>query len=129
MKDFVDFETEKDSEIKLEQVPKAKKALSAVRSILTNKYLLATLAFIVIMLFFDKNDVFTTIERKKQVTELEQSKSHYIQELTELKEIRKNLETDPATIEKLAREKYLMKRTNEDIFLTEDNSKKENKVE
>jgi len=129
MKDFVDFETEKDSEIKLEQVPKAKKTLSAVSAIITNKYLLATLAFVVIMLFFDKNDVFTTFERKKQVTELEQSKAHYIQELTELKEIRKSLETDPAIIEKLAREKYLMKRTNEDIFLTEDNSKKENKVE
>lgn len=129
MKDFVDFESDKDSEIKQQQAPKAKKALSFIARIFTNKFLLATIAFIVIMLFFDKNDIFTTINRKKQVQELEQSKTHYIQELNELKEIRKNLETDPATIEKLAREKFLMKRANEDIFLTEDNSKKENKSE
>lgn len=72
------------------------------------------------MFFLDKNDVITTMERRKELQELEMSREHYKKELADLQKIKTNLETDPVVIEKLAREKYLMKRDNEDIFLTED---------
>lgn len=121
MKQFVDFVTEKEPVI--QSAPKKRKALSKVSRFLTNKYLIAAVAFLGVMLFLDKNDLLTTMERSKELNDLNQSKEHYIQELSELKKIKTDLETDPIVIEKLAREKYLMKRANEDIFVTEDKTK------
>lgn len=122
MEEFVDFVAEKEPV--LEQKPPVKrKALSKISRFLTNKFFVATIAFLAVMFFLDKNDVITTFERRKELNDLDQSKEHYTQELVELRKIKSNLENDPAVIEKLAREKYLMKRDNEDIFLTEDQAK------
>lgn len=118
MEEFVDFITEKEPEVQLRQ-PRARKALTKIGKFVTNKFFIATVAFLAVMLFLDKNDFLTTMERSKELRELEMSKEHYKKELTELQRIKTNLESDPVTIEKLAREKYLMKRDNEDIFLTE----------
>ena len=117
MEEFVDF-VEREPE--LEQAPKKRKAISKVSAFLTNKYLIASAGFLAVMFFLDKNDFFTTMERRNELNALNQSKEHYMQELSELNKIKADLETDPVVIEKLAREKYLMKRENEDIFLTED---------
>ncbi|WP_018628219.1 FtsB family cell division protein [Niabella aurantiaca] len=122
MEEFVDFVPEKEPA--QETVPqRPRKALSKISRFLTNKFLLATVGFLAIMLFLDKNDLFSIIERSKELHDLELSKDHYNKELIGLHKIKNDLETDPATIEKLAREKYLMKRSNEDIFLTEDQTK------
>ncbi|MBO9592059.1 MAG: septum formation initiator family protein [Niabella sp.] len=122
METFVDFVPEKEPA--QEAAPqKPRKALSKISRFLTNKFFLATLGFLAIMLFLDKNDLFSIMERRKELNDLELSKEHYNKELIELHKIKNDLETDPATIEKLAREKYLMKRNNEDIFLTEDQTK------
>ncbi|MCH5687199.1 septum formation initiator family protein [Niabella sp. W65] len=75
------------------------------------------------MLFLDKNDLITTMDRREELQNLNQSKEHYLQELSELRKVKADLENDPVIIEKLAREKYLMKRENEDIFVTEDKTK------
>ena len=122
MAEFVDFVIEKEPDI--EQLPRKRKALGRLSSFLTNKFLLASLGFIAIMFFLDKNDIISTLERRKELSNLEQSKQHYQQELQELRTIKSDLETDPVIIEKLAREKYLMKRENEDNFLTEENKEK-----
>lgn len=126
MEEFVDFVTEKEPEVQ-PRPPRAKRALSKIGRFLTNKFFIATVAFLAVMFFLDKNDIITTMERKKELHSLEQSREHYKKELTDLQKIKTNLETDPAVIEKLAREKYLMKRDNEDVFLTEDmaNQKKQ----
>lgn len=122
MEEFVDFVTEKEPEVQ-PRPPRARRALSKIGRFLTNKFFVATVAFLAVMLFLDKNDLITTLERKKELHSLEQSREHYKKELSDLQKIKTNLETDPAIIEKLAREKYLMKRDNEDIFLTEDMTK------
>ncbi len=121
MEQFVDFVTEKEPVVTA--APKKRKTLNSISRFVTNKYLIASIAFLGIMLFLDKNDLLTTMERRKELNDLNQSKEHYIQELSELRKIKTDLETDPITIEKLAREKYLMKRDNEDIFVTEDKTK------
>ena len=93
------------------------KLLTHIPAWLRNKYFIALAAFAVIMLFLDKNDIFTTMARKQELHDLEQSKIHYTQEIKELTTIRDNLTQDPKTIEKYARERYLMKRDNEDLFI------------
>ena len=82
---------------------------------LRNKYFIALAAFAVIMLFLDKNDIFTARARNQELRELQQSKVHYTNEINELTKIKEGLTQDPKTIEKYARENYLMKRDNEDL--------------
>lgn len=61
--------------------------------------------------------MFDQLDRRNELRELEQSKAHYTREIaTERKEL-EALKNNPATLEKYAREKYFMKRDNEEIFL------------
>ncbi len=84
---------------------------------LKNKYTIAFLSFLAVILFFDKNDFFTRRARDKELRELMQSKAYYQKEIaTEQKEL-DQLKNNPATLEKYAREKYLMKKDNEDLFI------------
>lgn len=101
------------------------KLLNSIPAWLKNKYLIALGVFAVIMLFFDKNDVFTQSARKKQLKELQESKQYYTGRIaTERKEL-EELKSNPGTLEKYAREKYLMKRDNEDLYLIPENTAKE----
>ncbi len=93
------------------------KLLTHIPAWLKNKYLIAIAVFAVIMLFLDKNDLYTQVARNKELKDLQQSKKHYTQEISELKAIKTNLEKDPRTIEKYARENYFMKKDNEDVFI------------
>jgi len=93
------------------------KLLTHIPSWLKNKYFISLAAFIAILFFFDKNDVFTQYARHKELRELQQSKQHYSSQIaTESKEL-EQLKSNPATLERYAREKYLMKRDNEDLFI------------
>lgn len=91
--------------------------LSHIPSWLKNKYFIALAGFFVIMFFLDKNDVFTSMARKRELKALEESRIHYTNEINELQQVKDNLTQDPKTIEKFARENYLMKRDNEDLFI------------
>lgn len=48
---------------------------------------------------------------------LKDSKTYYTQEIEKERKISEELQSDPTTIEKYAREKYMMKRDNEDLFI------------
>jgi cell division protein FtsB len=93
------------------------KFLGRTISVLRNKFLLATTAFVVWMLFFDRNDVFTQMERRSELKELRQSKQYFEKQIAENREFSKDLQFNASAIEKYAREKYLMKRDNEDLFI------------
>ena len=93
------------------------KPLSHIPSWLRNKYFIATAAFCVVMLFLDKNDIFTQIGRRKKLHNLQTSKAYFTKENEALRKETEALKHDPQSIEKLAREKYLMKRENEELFL------------
>jgi len=90
---------------------------------LKNKYLLTALGFTVWILFFDARDFITSHFRERgELMKLEQSKKYYEQQIAATKQELEQLKSNPALLEKYAREKYLMKRDNEDLFLIrEDN--------
>jgi len=93
------------------------KLLTHIPAWLKNKYLIALGVFAAILLFFDKNDVFTQAARKRQLRDVQESKQYYTDRIaTERKEL-EELKSNPGTLEKYAREKYLMKRDNEDLFI------------
>jgi len=95
-----------------------------IPAFLRNKFVLATLSFVIWMLFFDRNDVFTQMERKSELNQLKQSKQYFEKQITENRKFSKDLQFNASAIEKYAREKYLMKRDNEDLFIIQPLEKK-----
>ncbi|MBL7722636.1 MAG: septum formation initiator family protein [Chitinophagaceae bacterium] len=101
------------------------KLLTHIPSWIRNKYFISFAAFCVVVLFLDKNDFFTQLDRRKELKELQQNKQYYTTQITAERKELEALKTNPATLEKYAREKYLMKRDNEELFLV---SEKPDKV-
>ncbi len=71
------------------------------------------------MLFFDKNDIFSQMERKKELRDLETGTAFYKKEIESISKQLTELRTNPYALEKYTREQLLMKKNGEDIFITE----------
>lgn len=83
----------------------------------SNKYILALSVFIVLMLFIDHNNIFTQFGHKKQLNELLAGKKYYQQQIDKTKKNLSDLQNNSAALEKYAREKFLLKKDNEDVFV------------
>ena len=97
--------------------------MKKIANILTNKYLVASVFFVVWMLFFDQRDFFLQRERKAELDKVEAAKKYYQDEIFNTKSQLENLQNNPASIEKFARERYLLKRDGESLYLFEDSAK------
>ena len=96
------------------------KFLSNIPSWLKNKYILTLIAFVVWITYFDAKDLLTQRERTNELEKLQESKAYFSSETEKEKKALEELKSNPAAIEKLAREKYLMKKDNEDLFIIQD---------
>lgn len=97
--------------------------MSRLKSIITNKYLISGIAFVVWMAFFDRNDITLQLKRMHELNKLQQSEKLMNKQIADTREELDLLKTNPQTLEKYAREKYLMKKDNEDLFIiTSDSS-------
>ena len=94
--------------------------LKKIFSILFNKYLLTTVAFIVWMIFFDSNNLITRNKLQATLDSLNQVKHYYLQDIKQDSAMYQGLLRDSNQLERFAREKYLMKRDHEDLFLVVD---------
>ncbi|HTQ65248.1 MAG TPA: septum formation initiator family protein [Puia sp.] len=89
-----------------------------IPSWLKNKYFLTAACFTIWILFIDDRDFITThFRHQKELKKLELSKKYFEEQIAATKHELEQLKSDPATLEKYAREKYYMKRDNEDVFL------------
>ncbi|HNU87204.1 MAG TPA: septum formation initiator family protein [Ferruginibacter sp.] len=93
------------------------KFLTHIPSWLKNKYLLAGAFFVIWMLFFDPKDIPSGFERKQKLNELQNSEQHLDDLITDSQKELQLLKNDAQSIEKYAREKYMMKKDNEDLFI------------
>ncbi len=91
--------------------------LSGTFSVIKNKYVIALLFFIVWMSFFDPKDWPLIAGRKEKLRDLQKSELHLSKKIAETQQELGLLKTNVQTIEKYAREKYLMKKDNEDLFI------------
>jgi cell division protein DivIC len=82
-----------------------------------NRYTLSLGCFVVWMLFFDRDDVLTQWSRQRQLDELKRSSDYYRREIVRTRGELDSVTVDPATIERIARERYLMKRDGEELFV------------
>jgi len=87
---------------------------------LTNKYILSITFFIVWMLFFDQKDFFSTLERRNELRELKHKNEYYLKEIEKSKKELIDIQSNSAALEKFAREHYMLKKDNEDIFIVEE---------
>jgi cell division protein DivIC len=89
-----------------------------IPSWLKNKYVLTALCFGVWILFIDDRDFVTTHFRHlKELHKLEARKVYFEDQILTVRKELDQLKSNPGTLEKYAREKYLMKRDNEDLFV------------
>jgi len=86
-------------------------------NIIRNKYLLTTIGIIVWLLFFDKNDVFSQMELMGKLNKLRADKTYYLAEIKNNRDAIEDLKTNKKSLERFAREKYLMKKDNEDVYV------------
>ncbi|SEL85194.1 FtsB family cell division protein [Parapedobacter koreensis] len=86
-------------------------------SIIRNKYLIAAVAFVVWMLFFDRHDVATQYDYYSQLKGLKAEKAFYTTEIERVTKTIHDLNTSPQELQRIAREKYKMKKENEDVFV------------
>jgi len=82
-----------------------------------NKYFLVSSIFLVWMVFFDRNDLFSQWEYHQQVSKLKQERDFYQKETAKVHQDLDELTSNKEKLEKFAREKYLMKKDNEDVFV------------
>ncbi|MGN6540679.1 MAG: FtsB family cell division protein [Ginsengibacter sp.] len=69
------------------------------------------------MMFFDRNDIPLQIRRISELKNLEQSEKNMSTRISNTQKELDLLKTNPETLEKYAREKYLMKKDNEDLYI------------
>ncbi len=93
------------------------KLLNSALTFLRNKYVLSVLAFIAWMIFFDPKDWGLIAARRDKLKELQKSEQHLNLQIAETRKELSLLKTSAATIEKYAREKYHMKKDNEDLYI------------
>jgi cell division protein FtsB len=82
-----------------------------------NRYSLTVFALVIWMIFFDSRDVFMMYKLKKELNTIRQEKEYFEKEIEVTRADLDNLLNDNDKIERYAREKYLMKNANEEIFV------------
>lgn len=90
----------------------------------TNSYVIILTVFLAWMLFFDENSYLNHRKFNKEIEELENSILFFKEKIKEDKEVITKLQ-DSLQLERFAREKYLMKKENEDIYIIEIDSTKQ----
>ena len=87
------------------------------RSIFYNKYLITGIAFAIWMMFFDRNDLPSQIRRSSELYKMKQNQKNMALLIANTEKELQLLKTNPETLEKYAREKFLMKKENEDVYI------------
>ena len=82
-----------------------------------NFYFIVGVIFIIWMLFIDSNDLYSQFKKRGKLKELEQQKAYYTQMIKEVEKDREELLSNSELLEKFAREKYLMKKESEDLYI------------
>jgi cell division protein FtsB len=88
--------------------------------LLKNKYVLTAVVFLFWLLLFDQNNLSERMRSSREYNKLLEEKGYYEKKIEEDRRRIQELKTNNDNLEKFAREQYLMKRDNEDIFIIVD---------
>lgn len=82
-----------------------------------NKFIALSIIFVVWILFFDENNIFYRFKLSDKLNDLKEQKQYFEKEIKNTQFEIDEIMGDPEKLVKFAREKYLMKKDNEDIFI------------
>jgi len=91
--------------------------MELLKRIFSNFYLIIGLFFLIWLTFFDSNDLYTQIKQTAKLNGLENEKEFYQERIEEVKADREELLSNDELLEKFARENYLMKKPEEDLYV------------
>jgi len=91
--------------------------LKTVSYLFKNKYLITGIIFALWMMFFDRNDIPLQVKRMSELRKLKQSEKNMAVQIANAQKELESLKNDPGTLEKYARERFLMKKDNEDLYI------------
>lgn len=86
-------------------------------ALIQNKYFIAGVAFVIWMCFFDRYDISTQFSYLQEQRKLEYEKRFYQSEIQRIDQAVKDVQYNPNEIKRVARERYKMKKDNEDIYV------------
>jgi cell division protein DivIC len=85
--------------------------------IFRNIFFLTGSLFAIWMLFFDENNLLVQYNRRQELGALQKKSNYYRHEITKVEKQYQELTTSSESQEKFARENYMMKKDNEDVFV------------
>ncbi|RPH34056.1 MAG: hypothetical protein EHM93_02530 [Bacteroidales bacterium] len=85
-----------------------------------NKFILTGFVFLLWLVVFDRSNWFDMIGEIRAIHSLESEKEYYQRKINADNQKLKELKTNDENLEKFAREQYLMKKADEDIFIVEE---------
>ncbi len=91
--------------------------MDRIPKIFKNFYFIAGLIFLLWMVFLDNNDLISQLRLSSKYNDLIEEKEYYQEKIKEVEIDREGLLSDQELLEKFARERYLMKKENEDLFV------------
>lgn len=97
-----------------------KTAWGKIKPVAFNKYLLVLIGFVVFVMFFDKHNLVKRWKTNQNIKQLEKEVQYYQNEIEDNRRQMEELQSSDENLEKFAREQYLMKKENEDIFVLEE---------
>jgi cell division protein FtsB len=91
--------------------------LKKIPNWLKTRYAVTAAIFLIFLLFFDQNNIITQFTYRSQLNKLETEKEYFNKEIEKTTRDLNELTLNPVSLEKFAREKYYMKKDNEEIFV------------
>ena len=82
-----------------------------------NKYVITISIFAIWILFFDQNNLVDRMKMSGEIRQLEQDRQYYLEQIEKDSARFHELTTDKDNLEKYAREQFLMKKKDEDVFV------------
>ncbi len=94
-----------------------KEKIDIILPLLRNKFVITGLVFIVWIGFFDQNNLVDRFSLNQRIHDLEKQRAHYKTEIEDNVSRMEELKGSHENLEKFAREQYLMKRPDEELFI------------
>ena len=93
---------------------------TCLKWVISHKYWFVTLAFVAIMMFFDKHNLIEHFKNQREIAALKADNAELKEQLNDLRHRSQELHKDVAIMEKVARERYGMHKDGEEVFIVED---------
>jgi cell division protein DivIC len=99
--------------------------LKKIFRVAKNRYFLVTLFALSWIIFFDRYNLMKRVEDEVELHKLKQEREYYVEQIKMVEKNRDELLSNPQSLERFARERYFMKKDNEEVYIVGDEKPQE----